>query len=123
VRFVTRIEAIARRYWKAEESRDVARIVEFFTEDVEWTAPGLAGRGRAEVGRFYAESAQLYPGLEVTIGRVLGGDDEAAIEWHAVFTDHAGNKATASGVNIMRLEGDRFASVTVYMDPAQITAD
>ncbi|WP_168221352.1 SDR family oxidoreductase [Actinomadura sp. WMMA1423] len=117
---MTSIEEIARAYWRAEESRDVGRILTYFTDDADWSAPGLSARGPAEIGAFYAASAEAFPGLVVTVGRVLGGDDEAAIEWSAVFTDPAGTEVNASGTNIMRRRGDRIASLTVYMDPQPI---
>jgi uncharacterized protein (TIGR02246 family) len=116
---VSRIEDIARRYWKAEESRDVAKIVRFFTEDADWTAPGLEARGRDQIGPLYAGHIALYPTVEVTLGRVLGDDDEAAIEWRADMTDNDGRPVSTTGINVMRREGDLIASLTVYMDLTQ----
>lgn len=115
------IEEIARRYWQAEESRDVPAIVAFFTEDARWTGPGVDLRGPSEIGSFYAASAEAFPGLRVDVGRVFGDADEAAIEWSAVFTDPSGDRYDLQGVNIMRRDGERIASLTTYHDPSTLT--
>lgn len=114
------IEAIGRAYWQAEASRDIDRIMGCFTDDARWDGPGKTLRGRDEIRSFYQASAAAYPGLDVTVGRVIGDDDQAAFEWHATFTDPGRNSVTVSGVNIMRRDGDRIASLTTYHDPAAL---
>lgn len=115
------IAELARAYWDAEESRDLARIVSFFTDDAVWVGPrGVSLRGSDQIRTYYAASADAYPGLEVTIERVSGDDDEAAIEWSAVFTDSAGRTAPLRGVNLMRRSGDKIASLTTYHDPDEL---
>ncbi|MBO9520594.1 MAG: SDR family oxidoreductase [Nocardioidaceae bacterium] len=114
------IEEIGRAYWQAEESRDVDRILEFFTEDAVWEGPGVTLTGREQIREYYAGSAAAYPGLEVTVGRVRGDDDAAALEWHAVFTGPSGERVPLDGVNLMRREGDRIAALTAYYDSAAV---
>jgi NAD(P)-dependent dehydrogenase (short-subunit alcohol dehydrogenase family)/ketosteroid isomerase-like protein len=117
-------EAIARAYWKAEESRDVDRIMEFFAPDAEWRGPGVQLRGHDEIRGFYADSGRRFPGLEVTVERVLpaagGAGDETALEWSAVFRDPAGNVRGLNGVNIMRTERGKITSLTTYNDPSTL---
>jgi len=110
------IEEIGRAYWQAEESRDVDRILEYFTEDAVWEGPGATLTGRAQIREYYAGSAAAYPGLEVAVGRVRGDDDVAAMEWHAQFTGPSGEVVPLDGVNIMRREGDKIAALTAYYD-------
>ncbi|WP_448002149.1 SDR family oxidoreductase [Agromyces bauzanensis] len=118
------IEDIARRYWKAEESRDIAAITAFFTDDAEWRGPrGVSLRGREEIASYYRASAEAFPGLEVTVGRVSGGPDEASIEWSAVFRNPAGEVSHLTGVNLMKREGDRISSLTSYHDPSELGID
>lgn len=115
------IEEIARAYWKAEESRDLDRIVGFFTEDAVWVGPrGVSLKGREEIRTYYEASGVAYPGLEVTIVRVSGDDDAAAIEWSAVFIDPTGRRVGLSGVNLMRRSGDKISSLTTYHDPDEL---
>jgi len=118
------IAELARAYWDAEESRDLDRIVAFFTEDAVWVGPrGVSLKGRDQIRTYYAASAEAYPGLKVTIERVSGDDDEAAIEWSAVFTDPAGRNARLHGVNLMRRSGDRISALTTYHDPDELGGD
>ena len=114
------IEQIARSYWQAEASRDIEAILAFFTPDATWRGPGLDLRGHEQIGAMYAASAEAFPGLEVEVGRAFGDDDEAAIEWSAVFTDPAGKRIPANGVNVMRREGDRIASLDANWDPSAL---
>ena len=53
-------EEIARAYWKAEESRDVDRIMAFFAPDAEWRGPGVHLTGHDEIRGFYAESGRRF---------------------------------------------------------------
>lgn len=114
------IEEIARRYWQAEASRDVAAIMAFFTPDAEWRGPGVSARGHEEIRPFYQASAAQFPGLEVDVVRVTGGAEEAALQWRAVFTDAAGERYGVEGVNVMRTDGERISSLTTYYDPSAL---
>ena len=115
------IEQIARAYWQAEESRDLDRIVSFFTPDADWGSATSRRKGHAAIREFYAGSAEQFPGLTVEVGRVYGNDTEAALEWHAVFTDAGGRTYPLSGVNLFRREGELIASLTHYHDPTPLT--
>lgn len=117
---MTTIERIAREYWRAEESRDVDEILSYFTDDAEWIGPAINLRGTAEIRGFYEDSAEAFPGLVVTLGRILGGDAEAAIEWSAVFTDPDGKQFDLSGTNVMKAHGDKIASLVTYHDPSTL---
>lgn len=112
------IADIARRYWEAEASRDLDAIMSFFTPDAMWRGPGVDLRGHEAIRSYYADSAAAFPGLEVQVGRVNGDDDEAAVEWTAAFTNERGERFEAGGVNIMRREGDKIASLHAFWDPS-----
>ena len=73
-------EEIARAYWKAEESRDVDRIMAFFAPDAEWRGPGVHLTGHDEIRGFYAVSGRRFPGLEVTVEGVLPGGEGPGFE-------------------------------------------
>lgn len=120
---MSQIHRVSRAYWDAEESRDLDRILSFFTDDITWEAPGLRATSREELAPFYAASAAAYPRLRVTIGRVLGGDQEASLEWRAVFTAPDGLNVPARGVNVMRLRDGKISALDCYMDPNQVAPD
>lgn len=115
------IEQIARAYWEAEASRDIDRVVSMFTPDAEWRSATSRRKGHAEIREYYAASAAQFPGLTITAGRVYGNDSEAALEWHAVFTDRGGRSYPLSGVSLCRREGELIASLTHYYDPMPLT--
>jgi NAD(P)-dependent dehydrogenase (short-subunit alcohol dehydrogenase family) len=118
---VKTIEQIARAYWKAEASRDVGLIVSFFTPDADWGSATNRRKGHAAIREYYASSAAQFPDMTIDVGRVYGNDSEAALEWHAVFTDRGGRACPLSGVNIFRREGELIASLTHYDDPTPLT--
>jgi NAD(P)-dependent dehydrogenase (short-subunit alcohol dehydrogenase family)/ketosteroid isomerase-like protein len=117
---VKTIEQIARAYWEAEASRDLDRIVSFFTLDADWGSATSRRKGRAAIRNYYADAAAQFPGLTVEVGRVYGNDTEAALEWHAVFTDRGGRTYPLSGVSLFRRAGELIASLTHYEDPTPL---
>lgn len=118
---VKTIEQIARAFLEAEASRDLDRIVSFFTPDADWGNATSRRKGHAAIREFYTGAATQFPGLTVEVGRVYGNDSEAALEWHAVFTDRGGRTYPLSGVSLFRREGEAIASLTCYEDPTPLT--
>lgn len=115
------IEQIARAFFEAEASRDLDRILSFFTPDAEWGSATSKQKGHAAIREHYAGATAQFPGLTVEVGRVFGNDSEAALEWHAVFTDRGGRAYPLSGVSLFMREGERIASLTHYDDPTPLT--
>ena len=118
---VKTIEQIAREYWAAAVSRDLDRIVSFFTPDADLASAVDRRKGHAAIREYYAGQATQFPAMTVETGRILGDDTEAAIEWHAVLTDPGGRTYPLSGVNVFRREGELIASLTHYEDPTSLT--
>src|SRR6478609_6240552 len=114
------IAELARRYWDAEESRDLDAILDFFTPDAVWSGPSGTVQGRDAIREFYAASAARFPGLEVRMGAVLGDDREAAISWEATFRDHTGRTFPLAGVNLFTVEDGRFSRLTTFNDPSTL---
>lgn len=117
---VKTIEQIARAFFAAEASRDLDRLVSFFTPDADWGSSAGRRRGHAAIREFYAAAAAQFPGLTIEVGRVYGNDSDAALEWHAVFTDRGGRAHPLSGVSLFRREGELIASLTHYEDPTPL---
>lgn len=111
------IEQIARAFWEAEASRDLDRILSFFTPDADWGSATSRRKGHTAIREYYAGAVAQFPGLTVEVGRVYGDDTEAAIERHAVFTDRGGRTYPQSGVSLFRRQGELIASLTHYEDP------
>jgi NAD(P)-dependent dehydrogenase (short-subunit alcohol dehydrogenase family) len=118
---VKTIEQIARAYWDAEASRDLDRMVAFFTPDADWGSATNRVKGRAAIREYYAGAAAQFPGLTVKVGRSYGNDTDAAIEWHAIFSDRGGRTYPLSGIDLFHREGELIASLTHYEDPTPLT--
>lgn len=115
------IEEIARSYWKAEASRDVAAILAHFAPDAVWRGPGgVELRGHDEIRRFYEDTGRAFPGLEVEVVGVLGDDHTAALQWSSVLIDGDGGRHPLIGVNVMEGDGERIVSLRTYYDRAQV---
>lgn len=114
------VEEIARAYWKTEETRVVSDVIAHFHPDAVWDGPGLRLVGAEEISRFYRDSGAAYPGLEVTVGRVLGDATEAAIEWSAILIDPDGGRHPLRGVNVMQADGERITSLGAYFDRMEL---
>lgn len=115
-------EQVARSYWAAESARDIARVMEHYNDDATFAAPGYDLHGKAEVQRFYDQSAAQYPGLSVEIGHVTGGGGNVAIEWRATFTAPDGSKAFLHGANVIEIVNGKFQHVRVYYDPRELAS-
>jgi NAD(P)-dependent dehydrogenase (short-subunit alcohol dehydrogenase family)/ketosteroid isomerase-like protein len=118
---VKTIEQIARAFLEAEASRDLDRIVSFFSPDADWGSATGKRKGHAAIREYYAGAVARFPGLTIEVGRVYGDDTDAALEWHAVFTDRGGHTYPLSGVSLFRREGELISSLMRYEDPTPLT--
>jgi ketosteroid isomerase-like protein len=110
---------VAESYWRAEESRDVEAVLAHFHHDAVFHPVTGPLEGHDEIRMFYEGMGDTFPGLEVTIIHEISSGNEAALEWEAVLTDHAGNRFPIHGVNIVRVRDGKFEHVRAYFDPTQ----
>src|ERR1700689_4237870 len=94
---------VAESYWRAEESRDVERVLEHFHPDA--TFHPVAGPlvGHDQIRTFYDGMGDNFPGLEVTITHEISRGDEAVLEWDAVLIDRDGIRIPICGCNVVRV--------------------
>jgi ketosteroid isomerase-like protein len=112
---------VVETYWNIECKRDVEAILGCYNEDAELVVPGL-GRlvGHDQIRRFYQESIERFPVLEVSIVGAVEAADRGAFEWRSRFRDRAGRMFPLGGVNMIRVRGGKLQEVHVYYDPAEI---
>ena len=112
---------VVENYWRIECTRDVDAVLACYDEKAELLVPGL-GRlvGHEQIRRFYQQSVDQYPFLEVDIVGAIENGDQGAFEWRSVFRDQNGVVFRLKGANLIRISGDRFLEVHVYYDPAEL---
>lgn len=111
---------VARRYWAAEESRNIEKIMSFFHPNAIWKGPGVELHGRSQISRYYEASGVEYPELSVDIVGWHCSRDEGAIQWRGLFKDRSGAEALLEGVNIMCVEDGLIRTLEAFFDPAQL---
>lgn len=107
---------LSESYWAAECRRDIDAVMEHYHEDGTYEGPDGLRRGRGEIRPGYEEHMRLYPGLEVEIVREFPAGDWSALEFDAVFIDHAGQRFGVKGVNVVHVRDGKFVSVRSYED-------
>ncbi|PSR19932.1 MAG: hypothetical protein C7B45_17475 [Sulfobacillus acidophilus] len=113
------IQDIAEQYWRAEETRDVAAILDYYHADGELIVPEMGKlRGHSEIKLFYEASINRFPSLQVEILSGFEVGERGAFEWRARFLDHEGRQWNLQGVNVVTVRDNRFEKVHVYYDSA-----
>jgi ketosteroid isomerase-like protein len=108
---------VAESYWRAEESRDVKRVLAHFHPDATFHPVSGPLVGHTQISTFYDDMNDTYPGLEVRIVREISSGDEAALEWEADLIDPAGRRFPICGVNLVKVREGKFTHVRAYFDP------
>jgi len=111
---------VAESYWRAECERDIDAILNHYTVDGHFVAPGWNLHGHDEIRRYYEESARRFPGLEVTVVADFADGETGAVEWDAVLIDGEGERHRITGVNLITLRDGKFAEVRAYFDTSQL---
>ena len=112
---------VVENYWRIECTRDVDGVLGCYDEKAELLVPSL-GRlvGHEQIRRFYQQSVDRFPVLEVDIVGAVENGDQGAFEWRSVFRDQDGVAFRLKGANVIRVIGDRFVEVHVYYDPTEL---
>lgn len=109
---------VAISYFRAEEGRDIDRILRHYAEDAVFIPATGPVQGREAIRPFYVDSATRFPGLEVGIPRVLVDGERVAAEWDAWFTDPGGERFNLVGVNMFVIRDGQIVESRAYYDTA-----
>lgn len=112
------------RFTEAIDTRDLDRLLAFFTPDAEFTYgnnPAMVGHDgiRAGIGAFFA-------GIRAISHEVVGGHSPApsvvVAEFRTTYTRLDGVPVTLPGAGVLELDGDRVRLYRVYADVAPVFA-
>jgi steroid delta-isomerase-like uncharacterized protein len=121
------VEEHARSYFDALARGDLDAMVEHWRDDaiIDDLVPIAVLRGRDEYRSFFAELFAAFPGLELSVARVIAGEREAAVEWRmsGEFTgspfqgiEPTGKHVELRGLDLLEIEDGRIVSITAYYD-------
>jgi steroid delta-isomerase-like uncharacterized protein len=123
------VETHVRSYFDALAIRDVNAAGEHWSEDaVDEPVPVGPLRGRQEIAGFLRELYAAVPDLETTVGRVVAGEHNAAVEWRMRGTfdgapfqgiEPTGKAVEMRGVDVFDVEDGLLTACTGYYDGAE----
>jgi steroid delta-isomerase-like uncharacterized protein len=123
------VETHVRSYFDALAARDPKTAVEHWSEDaVDEPVPIGPLRGRDAIQGFLRDLWAAVPDLETTVGRVVAGEHNAAVEWRmrgtfngAAFQgiEPTGKPVEMRGVDVFDVEDGLLTACTGYYDGAE----
>jgi steroid delta-isomerase-like uncharacterized protein len=123
------VETHVRSYFDALAARDTKSAGEHWSEDaVDEPVPIGPLRGRDSIVSFLRELWAAVPDLETTVGRVVAGEHNAAVEWRMRGTfdgapfqgiEPTGKAVDMRGVDVFDVEDGLLTACTGYYDGAE----
>lgn len=111
---------VADSYFKAEESRDIERILAHYHPNAVFCPNGERLVGHSEIRTFYVNQRAAYPGLEVHVVREISAGSAAAFEWTAVLIDHDGRRHPLKGANMVWIEDGKYREVNAFFNAGDL---
>lgn len=118
-------DAFAREWIEAWDSRDIDRILTYYTEDAFYedvptveNGWGVPSRGHQMIREALVEMFQEMPDLGFEFVSASDAGDRMVVEWIMTGThyrDYTGG-FSIRGVSVIKLKGDKIASVSDYYD-------
>src|SRR5215218_8560655 len=120
------VEEHARSYFDACARRDVDAMAEHWREDgvIDLVPIGVM-RGLSEYRAFFRELFAAFPELEISVGRVVAGERQAAVEWRmsGPFSGSPFQEIEPTGkhvelrvLDLLEIEDGKIVSDTAYYD-------
>jgi putative intracellular protease/amidase/ketosteroid isomerase-like protein len=111
----TSARALTVSYFAAEGRRDLAGVLQHFSEDVRFVDPrGTVLTGREAIEPFYAQNMRALPTLCVELVDAIEQGDRGALAWLAEGTNHDGATVLMRGTNLVTVRDGRFAEFHAY---------
>lgn len=118
-------DALAREWIEAWDSHDINRILTYYAEDAFYedvptveNGWGVPSRGHQMIREALVEMFQEMPDLGLKFVSASGAGDRMVVEWvmtGSQYRDYSG-KFSIRAVSVVKLKGDKIASVSDYYD-------
>jgi len=106
-----------REFKDAMESRDVERILSFFTEDAEWQAPEGTFKGKEQMRRYITWNKQMIPDLKMTESGVkIVVEGEIGVYDHVLSGTVDGSKWSTLALCVYQFAGDKLKGIRSVYD-------
>ena len=111
------IQHLVNRQARAWENADVEAIVADFAEDARFVVPGTSFRGKQEIRAAAKDYFANFTNTQVTVKRIIGNDNEGAVEWSWSDQERkTGKKNSADDAIIFELENGKITYWREYID-------
>ena len=115
------VKGTMRKFRAALESRDVDKIMSFFTDDAEWHAPEGAFKGKEQIRRYVLWNKQTTPDLKITeVGVKIVAEGDVGVYEHVLSGTIDGMKWDTLGLCIYEFAGDKVKSIRSVYDRLSI---
>ena len=109
---------IVRAYWQAERDGKLSDIMAHYSPNAEFVTPSGVVKGTEAIRAAYQQSLTTYREIIVTIVNATEAENQVAAEYSLELIWPDGASIITRGCNVFTFEGERFASVRCYFDPA-----
>jgi ketosteroid isomerase-like protein len=111
------VKTIMRKFRGALESRDVEKIMSFFTDDAEWHAPEGAFKGKEQIRSYVLWSKQTTPDLKITeVGVKIVTEGDVGVYEHMLSGTIDGMKWDVLGLCVYEFVGNKVKSIRSVYD-------
>lgn len=109
---------IALSYWAAEARGDLPAVLDHFTPDARFKAPGFELKGRDEIANFYRKIMGAYEEMRIEALRTTEQGDTLVVEFGFHYTRPTGIQGYAEGCNVFTISDGQIARLRAYFNPA-----
>ncbi len=115
------VKTIMRKFRAALESRDVDKILSFFTDDAEWHAPEGVFKGKEQIRRYVLWNKQTTPDFKITeVGAKIVAEGDVGVYEHTLSGTIDGMKWDTLGLCIYEFAGEKVKSIRSVYDRLSI---
>ena len=111
------IKSTMRKFRTALESRDVEKILAFFTDDAEWQTPEGTFKGKEQLKRYITWNKQMIPDLKMTDSGVkIVAEGDIRVREHVLSGTVEGSKWSTLALCVYEYAGEKIKGMRSVYD-------